>query len=173
MKREFLGDSYDAVKRMWREILADWAPLYAEPRFVPDALRHDFTRLTGIPILADGFPDSYSILNDPDTGIWLPDERNRTVNALHVSTAFIADQLRTNGPRCVITFDQSFHRSRNLTRERQRDVKMRQLAEEGFPSFYYESHATFLFAAPDAGTLQAVRKLLIDAGIPRTRLNPQ
>jgi hypothetical protein len=35
MKSQFLGDSYDAVKRMWHEMLADWAPLYAEPRFLP------------------------------------------------------------------------------------------------------------------------------------------
>jgi hypothetical protein len=39
MRREFLGDSYDAVKRMWRDILVEWAPLYAEPRYIQADLR--------------------------------------------------------------------------------------------------------------------------------------
>ena len=24
MKRDYLGDSYDAVKRLWQQLLADW-----------------------------------------------------------------------------------------------------------------------------------------------------
>jgi hypothetical protein len=46
MKRDYLGDSYDAVKRMWQDMLVNWAPLYAEPRFIPEDLRADFTLLT-------------------------------------------------------------------------------------------------------------------------------
>ena len=34
MKRDYLGDSYDAVKRLWQQALSGWAPLYAEPRFI-------------------------------------------------------------------------------------------------------------------------------------------
>ena len=55
----------------------DWAPLYAEPRFLPKDLRGDFTRLTGIPVLTDQRPPRYSILNDPDTGVRLPGEENQ------------------------------------------------------------------------------------------------
>jgi len=35
MQREFLGDSYDAVKRLWGDALLSWAPVYAEPIFIP------------------------------------------------------------------------------------------------------------------------------------------
>ena len=72
MKREYLGDSYDAVKRLWQQVLADWAPLYFEPRFLPDSIRDVFTRFTGIPLLTNETPSNYSILNDPDTGCFLP-----------------------------------------------------------------------------------------------------
>lgn len=46
MNREFLGDSYDAVKRLWQETLAEWAPLFAEPRYIPKDIRDDFTAFT-------------------------------------------------------------------------------------------------------------------------------
>lgn len=176
MKGEFLGDSYDAVKRMWREMLADWAPLYAEPRFFPkkDEFRQKFTRLTGIQMLTGNPPSAYSILNDPDTGIKLPGKQNQKVGGAHVTIAFIADQLRTKGARCVITFDQSVHRSHSLSPEDQRNAKMRRLAEDGFQSFYYSSHAPFLFAVANKEALEEVRMLLVNAGIPSDRLeNPR
>ena len=68
MKGKFLGDSYDAVKRLWQELLDGWAPLYAEQRFIPEDIQKPFSLITGIPILTDNHPESYSILNDPDTG---------------------------------------------------------------------------------------------------------
>ena len=49
MKREYLGDLYEAVKRFWQELLVDWAPLQAEPRFFSRDLRQEFTQLTKIP----------------------------------------------------------------------------------------------------------------------------
>ena len=61
MKRDYLGDSYDAVKRLWQQALLDWAPLYAEPRFMPQDLQEEFTRLTGIPMLHDAPREPYSI----------------------------------------------------------------------------------------------------------------
>ncbi|HUI08131.1 MAG TPA: hypothetical protein VL486_14115 [Verrucomicrobiae bacterium] len=167
MKREFLGDSYDAVKRMWREMLADWAPLYAEPRFFPDEqLRRDFAKLTGIPMLADNRPATYSILNDPDTGIRLPSETNQTEGRTHIAIPTIVDQLRMQAVRCVITFDQSNYRNADLGKEEQRRAKMQCLVQKGFHCFYYVSHAPFLFAAPDPDMLDELRKLLISAGIP-------
>lgn len=169
MKRQFLGDSYDAVKRMWHEILLVWAPLYTEPRFIPLELRQGFTKLTRIPVLTEDHPQSYSILNDPDTGIRLPAKQNQKVGRAHVTIAFIADQLRTKGPRCVITFDQSVYRNHKLKPKDQRTAKMLRLAEEGFPSFYYSSHAPSLFAARDAESLEKLKKSLTSAGVPKER----
>ena len=113
---------------------------------------------------------AYSILNDPDTGIRLPGERNRTEGRTHITIETIADQLRASGAICVITFDQSDYRNSGLTRKEQRQSKMRQLADEGFQSFYYVSHAPFLFAAPNAKALHRVRSILMKAGIPEERL---
>jgi hypothetical protein len=170
MKRQFLGDSYDAVKRMWHEILAGWAPLFAEPRFFPDELRQDFAQLTGIVMLPDVRPESYCILNDPDTGIRLPNERNQAEGRTHIALNTITHQLRTDGVRCVVTFDQSDYRHSGQGREEQRRVKMRCLVGEGLSCFYYVSHAPFLFATPDAETLEELRRLFVGAGIPENRL---
>ena len=114
MKRHYLGDSYDAVKRLWQQVLADTAPLYAERRFIPLELQPDFTRLTGIPILSDQHPAYFSILNDPDTGIRLPGENNQSVALSHTSIATILEQLRQHRPSCIITFDQSHYRHIDL-----------------------------------------------------------
>ncbi len=71
MKSQFLGDSYDAVKRMWHEMLADWAPLYAEPLFFPeeDEFPQKFEKLTGIQMLTSNPPRAYSILA-PKCAVW-------------------------------------------------------------------------------------------------------
>jgi len=100
MKREYLGDTYDAVKRFWQELLVDWAPLQAEPRFFPRDLRQEFTQLTKIPMLTDDFPETYSILNDPDTGIRLPGEQNQAegrtqTGALSLLSKIIKSQTRS------------------------------------------------------------------------------
>jgi hypothetical protein len=170
MKRGYLGDSYDAVKRMWQEVLANWAPLYADPRFLPAHLREEFTRLTRIPMLNGQPPVLYSILNDPDTGIRLPNERNQSEGRTHITIETIIGQLRNSGVACVITFDQSDYRNSGLTREQQRQNKMHHLANEGFHSFYYVSHAPFLFVASNTEALRRVRSVLREAGIPKERL---
>ena len=85
MKRDYLGDSYDAVKRLWQQVFADWAPLYADLWFIPEDLRGEFTRLTGISMLPDSPQQPYSILNDPDTGIRLPGENNQKESRAHIA----------------------------------------------------------------------------------------
>ena len=152
---------------MWRELLASWAPLYAEPRFFPDdELRRDFTQLTGIQMLTERREGICSVLNDPDTGIRLPGKKNQAERRSHLDLERIIAQLRTNGVRCVITFDQSFHRTHNLNQVEQRRAKMRFLHSKGLPSFYYASHAPFRFAAPNERRLKELRDILSRAGIP-------
>ncbi len=43
MKRVYLGDSYDAVKRLWQQALTEWAPLYVEPQFIPKDIQAEYT----------------------------------------------------------------------------------------------------------------------------------
>ena len=169
MKRDFLGDSYDAVKRLWQQALSGWAPLFGEPRFIPEDLREEFTRLTGIPMLPDLPPNPHAILNDPDTGIRLPDEQNQSESRAHISLSSIRDQLQRPGLRAVITFDQSDYRHSELKRDQQRHAKMRFLADAGLFAFYYVSHAPFLFVFPNTDTRQQLRERLQSFGIPDDR----
>ena len=170
MKREFLGDSYDAVKRLWQQLLSDWAPLYFEPRFLPENIRDAFTRLTGIHALMNVPPSKYSILNDPDTGIRLPTGKKKNEGRSHIAVTSIAQQFRpTQPPRCVITFDHSNHRKAELPRKQQRYMKMAALRDHNLASFYYVSHAPFLFAFPNVETSEEFLRRLVCAGIPADR----
>ncbi len=171
MKRKYLGDSYDAVKRMWQDMLSVWAPLYAEPRFIPQDLRLEFTKLTRIPMLPNQRQSVYSILNDPDTGIKLPDSQmmDQLKSLTHISIETIARQL-DDGAQCVITFDQSYHRGIKLNLNQQLHAKMATLAERGHYSFYYVSHARFLFAFSDEAARQKVLRILENAGIPMSKI---
>jgi hypothetical protein len=94
---------------------------------------------------------------------------NQAEGRTHISIATISKQLREQGPRCVVTFDQSDYRNSDLKRDEQRRAKMASLHESGFPAFYYVSHAPFLFAFPNIETLQELRNRLVHAGIPADR----
>jgi hypothetical protein len=169
MNRQYLGDSYDAVKRLWREALARYAPLHAEPRFIPEELRTDYTKATLIPILGIPPDTPYSILNDPDTGIVQPG--TLSCRKTHIRLEVIVEQLGRPLVQAVITFDQSIHRSKSLNREGQLKAKMRRLTEAGVCSFYYDSHAPFLFASGTVSERDQVVQRLIGIGIPRERLD--
>jgi hypothetical protein len=169
MKRDYLGDSYDAVKRLWHDVFAGWATLYAEPDFIPKDLHKDFTRLTKIPILNNRRPRKYSILNDPDTGIVLPGKSVR--GHKHISLKTVIKQLRgPNGPCCVVTFDQSNYRKSGQNLKKQRQRKLRYLRDNGIFAFYYVSHAPFLFAFINERTLRELEDRLISTGIPDRKL---
>jgi hypothetical protein len=170
MKRAYLGDSYDAVKRLWQQALQGWAPLFAEPRYLPIDIRSEFTRLTGIPMLADRPPTPYAILNDPDTGIRFPKGKNQREGRRHIALLTIANQVHSPGVRAVLTFDMSIHRNGGLKREQQRHAKMRFLFDHGVWSFYYVSHAPFLFAFRDDRARQQLRTRLQKFGIPADRI---
>jgi len=172
MKREFFGDSFDAVKRLWRDTLQEWAPLHAESRFIPEELKADFTRLTKIPVFTVIPTRSFSIFNDPDTGIRLPGEANQKEGRSHISIDTISQQLRMDHLKCVVTFDQSYYRHSKGSHSEQRRSKMREIESNGFHAFYYVSHAPFLFAAPSAQLLSELKGILNAAGIPVTRFDP-
>jgi hypothetical protein len=171
MRREFLGDSYDAVKRLWQQVLAPWAPLYAVPSFIPADLQEAFTRLTGIPIAVEAPRVSHSLLNDPDTGIRLPRGKHQDGNR-HVTLDTIVCQFhQSTHLQCVITFDQSHYRGQGLLKD-QRLEKLQYLNAHDLHAFYYASHASFLFAVRSSDALHTVGRLLLDAGIPETKLEP-
>ena len=173
MKGQYLGDSYDAVKRLWQEIFAEWAPLHAEPRFIPKDIRNEFTAFTRIPLLNEHRPMLYAILNDPDTGIRLPKRANQSEGKSHIALPTIREQLRNAAVQCVITFDQSTHREAGLSPQSQRDEKLQWLQRERLSAFYYVSHAPFLFAFSESARMELALRLIERAGVPADRIEKQ
>ena len=170
MKRKYLGDSYDAVKRLWQETFSEWAPLFAEPRFIPEDIQNEFTALTRIPLLGINRPSFYSIFNDPDTGIRLPNRPNQREGATHSNLPTIKKQLTEPAVCCVITFDQSHHRERGFSPVDQRNAKVSWLRKQRKHAFYYVSHAPFLFAFSKHGDMKEARARLLKLGIPESRI---
>ena len=189
MREEFLGDSYDLVKRFWASSLKGIAPLWAHPHFVPSELRPNFKKATTIPVLAleppiskSGvvargatmvFPaEDFGLLLDPDSGI--PLAVDHPTNRVHCSVNFI-EQLFEAHPNLtyVVCFDQSHDRSRpELKGLRQLEEKRKMLTAAGLFSFYYKSHARFFFVARDEARLAKIRQRLVTAGIPDRRFKP-
>jgi len=170
MRDIYLGDSYDIVKRFWAHALRDIAPMYAHPRFVPVDLRAQFSALTTIEILdSNRLPETpFGMLLDPHTGIPLPDARCQKVSIALAPVSFIAEQFAILGPAFIVCFDQTHdrHRSKELGIDDQREAKRDALLSLGVYSFYYLSHAPFLFMAKDIGMLKRVRDSLTATGIP-------
>jgi hypothetical protein len=162
-----LGDSYDLVKRFWSESLGGIAPLYAHARFVPAAIRTEYASVTTIPVFESAPDNPFGILLDPHTGIPLPTQRLSGATASHASLPFIVQVSETLHPAYMICFDQSYHRGRKLSRKMQRQTKREFLRNRGIASFYYVSHAPFLFAAQKVDILDAILDRLIWLGIPK------
>lgn len=171
MRGIYLGDSYDLVKRFWAESLRQVAPLHAHPRFVPPGIRAQYTAVTSIPVLnIDELPDGlFGILLDPHTGIPQPSEFSTEATASHAPLLFITQINERLRPAYMICFDQSYHRRHENSRHEQLEMKQEFLRRRGISSFYYDSHAPFLFMAEEAKTLAAVRSRLVLLGVPRER----
>jgi hypothetical protein len=171
MRGIYLGDSYDIVKRFWAESLRQLGPLYSHPRFVPTDIRVRYTAVTSIPVLdTDDLPEGpFGLLLDPHTGIPLPAESPAGATASHAPLPFIVQVNERLRPAYMICFDQSYHRHHELSRPEQLEKKREFLRGQGISSFYYDSHAPFLFMAGKAETLSAVRSRLVSLGVPEER----
>lgn len=167
----YLGDSYDLVKRFWAESLRPLAPLYSHPRFVPAGIRARYTAVTSIPVLdTDNLPrEPFGLLLDPHTGIPMPSESLAEPTASHAPLPFIVQIHERLRPAYMICFDQSYHRHHELSRPEQLEKKREFLRGQGINSFYYDSHAPFLFMARAAQTLTAARSRLVSLGVPEER----
>jgi hypothetical protein len=167
----FLGDSYDLVKRFWSESLRSVAPLYAHSRFVPSGIRAQYLQITGIPVLDTPPVGPFGILLDPHTGIPLPNESAKGATVSHASLPFIVQVDTVLHPTYIICFDQSHLRSKDVSNENQRHAKQKFLLHHRLFSFYYISHAPFLFAAAAIEKLDEIRNVLRSCGIPKCRFD--
>lgn len=175
MDRTYLGDSYDIVKRFWAERLSLVAPLLAHPRFVPVAIKHQFELLVGMRVLErDETPTGpFGLFLDPHTGIPLPRVARYTATATHAPLAFIEDEFSRLKPRYMVCFDQSHDRVPDLSRSAQRALKRADLTARHLFSFYYVSHAPFLFATSEKGVLESLYRRLVESGIPEWRFESE
>ncbi|SRR6266568_476018 len=175
MNKKYLGDSYDLVKRYWAESLHSVAPLFAHSRFILNEIRSQYFLLTTIRILDPhgSLPETpFGILLDPDTGIPLPSCSREKATAKHSPLKFILDVNEQLKPQYIICFDQSHRRQNGFSMRDQRTEKRNFLQERGLGSFYFESHASFLFASQFSNVLEVLRNRLVTAGIPLNRLDP-
>ena len=174
MLEKYLGDSYDIVKRFWAERLGTIAPLFGHPRFVAASLRPAFEKMVNIPILDPNEPraEAFGLLLDPHTGIPLPTTAMQKATPSHAPVSLIVEELQRLSPKYLICFDQSHDRSSSLGLAEQHAQKQTELQKENISSFYYVSHAPFLFASREVHVLDLVRSHLVDSGIPDSRLAP-
>jgi hypothetical protein len=172
MKPQFLGDSYDIVKRFWAERLVGIAPLFAHPKFVPRNIRKEYEKIVTIPVLDSRavLREPFGLFLDPDTGIPLPTTSAQMANRSHAPVSFIAYEFDQLKPKYLICFDQSHDRRCGLTKKQQRHSKIAALKKLEIASFYYVSHASFLFAARGDADLKSIRRQLTEVGIPESRL---
>lgn len=170
MKKQYLGDSYDIVKRFWAILFRPIAPLYAHARFVPEAIRPSYETITSIPVIERPLNKSFGILLDPHTGIPLPGDKKRRATISHVPLEYIVQLIQDWKPRYAVIFDQSYYRKHEINREHQLATKMRFLALKKIQSFYYVSHAPSLICSNIDDTLQQIYDSMIKIGIPRSRL---
>ena len=124
MHERYLGDSFDIVKRFWRQLLSPIAPVFAHPRFILAALQGAFTRLTEIPIWDEGDKTGkdYALLLDPHTGIPLPDAAMNELRISHAPITFIAGLFNDASLQFIICFDQTADRQHDLCIADQRDA---------------------------------------------------
>jgi hypothetical protein len=175
VRRKYLGDSFDIVKRFLAERLGSIAPLLAHARFVPPEIRLEFQTVTGMSVLDPKTTPTvpFGLFFDPHTGVPRPTAALQTPTASHAPLAFIESEFDRLKPRYLICFDQSHDRSGGLSRAEQRGLKRAHLRTHDLWSFYYVSHAPFLFVAADRAILESLRRRLVDTGIPAWRFESE
>jgi hypothetical protein len=164
MNSKFLGDSYDIVKRFVVEAVDSLGySVYVDPMPTGDWAPSEaaFLRLVGARHVREHAAVGKSaLLLDPDTGIGVRASRRHTTPE-HIVSHFARHAL-------VIAFDQSFSRGKPVLAQL-RD-KVRRVRDLEGDAFYYSSHASFLFAAPNASELDRVRDVLRHRGLPESRI---
>lgn len=162
MNPDYFGDSYDIVKRFFCGQLRELGyRVTVDPMFTGDwgGREAAFHRFIG------AFPDEragskVALFYDPDTGV------AGRASARHVSLQAIAEA--TTRRELVFSFDQSFSRQHDPIRVMQE--KLLWLRERDVAGFYYQSHASFLFASRSDHALAELKAALLATGLPPQRL---
>jgi hypothetical protein len=103
----------------------------------------------------------------------LPRVSRQTASASYAPLAFIAAEFSRLNPQYRVCFDQSHDRVPDLSRSAQRALKRADLKARNLFSFYYVSHAPFLFVASETVVLRSLSSRLVEAGIPEWRFESE
>lgn len=171
MDRRYFGDAYDLAKRFLLDSAKSISEVICIPMFTnfSEEEKEGFSKLIGARVIdeeidnLDHHLDGNGIFLDPNTGV--ADQSSND----HVSFDQIASLL-DKGVKFVIAFDQSFKRIKGNNKKEQIFEKIRKLREKEIHSFYYVSHACFLFASSSKDLSTELRQSLLEKGIPRDRL---
>lgn len=165
MRPEFLGDSYDIVKRFFCETLQSLGyTVYVDPLFTGHWSGQEkiFYRFLGVEPYAGVKPanGSTALLLDPDTGV------NERGGSSHVSYERLIGESTKHS--VVFAFDQAFSRAGEAGPKLQ--AKLDKIAQRGCAALYYASHAHFLFISRERERLDQLRGALLSRGLPASRL---
>lgn len=164
MHPDYLGDSYDIVKRFFCEALRSLGyTVYIDPMFTGEWSGQEtaFYRFLGVERLTSAPTSSTptALFLDPDTGV------NRKGSRSHVSYKRVVNEAQKH--KIVFAFDQGF--SRGTAPEPQIREKIEALAALGCSAIYYDSHARFLFVSRERSELKKLRSELVGQGLPSSR----
>jgi len=165
MRPEFLGDSYDIVKRFFCETLRSLGyTIYIDPLLTGEWSGQEatFYRFLGVEPYAGVKPSSAltALFLDPDTGV------NKKGSPSHVSYERLVAEATNHS--LAFAFDQAFSRAGEVGPKLQ--AKLNEIADLGCAALYYASHAHFLFVSREHDRLQRLRSELISRGLPASRL---
>jgi hypothetical protein len=164
MHTDYLGDSYDIVKRFFCEALRRLGYMvHIDPMFTGEWAGQEtiFYRFLGVePCSPTATPCTSKVLFlDPDTGV------NKKGGLWHVSYERVVSEAKKH--EIVFVFDQGFSRGR--APKPQMQEKLAAIASLGGSSFYYDSHARFLFVSRERASLEKLRSELLSQGLPSSR----
>jgi hypothetical protein len=165
MRPEFLGDSYDIVKRFFCETLRSLGyTVYIDPLFTGDWSGQEtaFNRFLGVEPFAGAKAASTptALFLAPDTGV------NEKGSLSHVSYERLVEEAKKHS--LVFVFDQAFSRAGDAGPKLQ--AKLNKLSNLGCAALYYASHAHFLFVSREPQRLHRLCYELLALGLPASRL---
>lgn len=165
MNPEYLGDSYDLVKRFFcRELSILGYSVVVDPMLTGTwgTNEQDFYRLIGANPVAPARLASArtAFFLDPDIGI------NESGSKQHASFDRLA--LEATRHDLVLAFDQSF--SRQAKAKDVIQTKLWAFRSRGCHAMYYDSHARFVFVAKQRPVLDELQLQFLALGLPAWRL---
>ena len=164
MNPDFLGDSFDLVKRFFcQEIAKLGYTVSVDPMFTGDWNGREqafFRLICAQPELSTNESRHTALFIDPDTGV------RENGGKQYVSFDRLLREASSNA--LVFSFDQSF--SRQAEPDKVMVRKLATIKAQGRHGMYYNSHARFLFVSSQQVRLRELRDHLVSLGLPSERL---